>query len=54
MVVFGVDEGDVEAGGMKQLGHCEHRCYVALCWVRHAHRMGFAVNGIMGIEPMVV
>jgi hypothetical protein len=37
LVVLGVDEGDVEAPGVQQLRHVEHRGDVALRWVRQAH-----------------
>jgi hypothetical protein len=39
VVVLGVDEGDVEAACVEELGQLEHGRDVALSRVRHAHRM---------------
>lgn len=40
VVELGVDEGDVEALMMQELGHFEHRVDVALGWEGNAHRVG--------------
>ena len=43
MVVFGVDEGDVEALVMEELGELGHGVDVALSWVRDADGMGLSL-----------
>ena len=40
VTVLGVDEGDVEAIGVDELGEVEHGGYVSLCWEWDAHCMG--------------
>ena len=41
MIVLGVDEGDVEAIGVDELGEVEHGGYVSLCW-----GMGCTLHGV--------
>lgn len=41
VVVLGVDEGDVEAMGVDELGKVEHGGYMALCWEWDTYCMGF-------------
>lgn len=41
VAVLGVDEGDVEATGVDELGEVEHGGYMALCWEWDAYCMRF-------------
>ena len=56
VVVLGVDEGDVEAPRVEDLGQLHHRGGVALRRVRHAHRVGLAVGEhvVAWIVPMEI
>jgi hypothetical protein len=50
VVVLGVDKADVEAAGVEQLGHVEHRGDVPLRRVRQAHGVRLLDLGHSGCD----
>lgn len=48
MVIVGVDKGNMEASGIEEFSHFEHRIDVALSWERDANYVWFfsARNGM--------
>ncbi|GMN72505.1 hypothetical protein TIFTF001_055629, partial [Ficus carica] len=45
VVVVCVDEGDVEALRVEELGQFQHRVHVALCWERYANCVRLFLQG---------